>query len=253
MKRLLSSVICVGILLSPLSTQNVLANENESAIKSHVVDSGGQYEKRGYILEVINEVDDPAIDPIISEFVELYFDVYPKLVTKYAADPKTATQKVILKFDPTYDGVAYADAGAGRIVVSSKWILDRPWDLGLFTHELTHIVQSYPRYDDQTWWITEGIADYIRYEYGPHHEGWKFREPKETDNYNSGYGETARFLLWIEQNKNNKVVDILNKQMQQNTFHIHDFEEITGQSVEDLWAEYILNPYVKTKYKIKTE
>ncbi|WP_314591112.1 basic secretory protein-like protein [Paenibacillus terrigena] len=248
MKKLLSSVVCAVILLSTLSTHNVLANE--SANKSHVVESEGQYEKRGYILEVINEVDNPAINPIISDFVELYFDVYPKLLTKYS-DPKTATKKVILKFDPTYDGVAYADDG--MIVVSSKWILNHPWDLGLFTHELTHIVQSYPRYDNETGWITEGIADYVRYVYGPHHEDWKFREPKETDNYNSGYGETARFLLWIEQNKNNKVVEILNKQMQQNTFHINVFKEITGQSVEDLWAEYINNPYVKTKYKIKSE
>ncbi|WP_018759642.1 basic secretory protein-like protein [Paenibacillus terrigena] len=248
MKRLLSSVVCAVILLSTLSTHSVLANE--SANKSHVVESGGQYEKRGYILEVINEVDNPAINPIISDFVELYFDVYPKLLTKYS-DPKTATKKVILKFDPTYDGVAYADDG--MIVVSSKWILNHPWDLGLFTHELTHIVQAYPRYDNETGWITEGIADYVRYVYGPHHEDWKFREPKETDNYNSGYGETARFLLWIEQNKNNKVVEILNKQMQQNTYHINVFKEITGQSVEDLWAEYIKNPYVKIKYKIKSE
>ncbi|OPA72898.1 hypothetical protein BVG16_31485 [Paenibacillus selenitireducens] len=249
MKKLLSSVVCAVILLSTLSTHHVLAND--SAIKSHVVESGGQYEKRGYILKVINEVDNPAINPIISDFVELYFDVYPKLLTKYAADPKTATKKVILKFDPTYDGVAYADDG--MIVVSSKWILNHPWDLGLLTHELTHIVQSYPRYDDETWWITEGIADYVRYVYGPHQEDWKFTEPKKTDNYNGGYGVTARFLLWIEQNKNNKVVDILNKQMQQNTFNINDFKDITGQSVEDLWAEYMNNPYVKIKYKIKPE
>ncbi|MDR9855489.1 basic secretory protein-like protein [Paenibacillus sp. VCA1] len=250
MKKLLSSVVCAGILLSTLGGTPIVS-ANESAINSHVVDSGGQYEKRGYTLEVINDVDNPAMNPIISDFVDLYFDVYPKLLSKYAADPKTATKKVILKFDPTYDGVAYADNG--MIVVSSEWILNHPWDLGLFTHELTHIVQAYPRYDDETWWITEGIADYVRYVYGPHHEDWKFTDPKETDNYNGGYGVTARFLLWIEQNKNNKVVDILNKQMQQDTFNINDFKEITGQSVEDLWAEYIKNPYVKTKYKIKSE
>lgn len=250
MKKLLSSVVCAGILLSTMSTPNVLAYE--SAINSHVVESGGQYEKRGYTLEVINGVDDPAINPIISDFVEVYFDVYPKLLTKYAADPKTATKKVILKFDPTYDGVAYADSENGIIVISPKWILKHPWDLGVLTHELTHIVQGYPRYDDETWWITEGIADYVRYEYGPHQSDWKFAdEIKATDRYNSGYGVTARFFLWIKQNKNNHVVDILNKQMQQNTYDISVFKEITGKSIEDLWAEYINNPYVKTKYKIR--
>ncbi|MFY0762524.1 basic secretory protein-like protein [Metabacillus dongyingensis] len=248
MKKLLSGLVCAGILFSSLCTHNVLANEVNT--KSNIVESGGQYEKRGYILELINDVDDPAINPIINDFVELYFDVYPKLLKKYAADPKVTTRKVVLKFDPSYDGVAYADNG--MIVVSSNWILNHPDDLGLFTHELTHIVQGYPRYDNETWWITEGIADYTRYVYGPHNGQWSLPdEIRETDHYNSGYRVTARFFLWIKQNKNNKVIDILNEQMQKNTFHINNFKEITGKSVEDLWVEYTNNPKVKTNYKVK--
>ncbi|WP_176555729.1 basic secretory protein-like protein [Virgibacillus ndiopensis] len=247
MKKLVGSLICTGVLVSGMGGFHSVQAEETSYETNTFTQSTQEYEKRGYKLEVINGVEDPSMDPIIEEFVNLYFKVYPKLVKKYALNPKEASREVILEFDPAYDGVAYADNG--KIVVSSDYILTNPDDVALFTHELTHLAQSYPTYNDDTWWITEGIADYTRYVYGPHNGSWRLPEEiKETDNYDSGYRVTARFLLWITQQKNHFAVDIINREMQHNTFDLHVFKEITGKSIDALWEEYLENPEVRTKY-----
>lgn len=247
MKKVVTSLVCTGFLLSGIGGY-ASVNASETAYETHnLTETTTQYEKRGYVLDVINRTDDPALNPIIDEFVNLYFKVYPKLTKKYALNPKEQLKKVTLEFDPSYTGVAYADNG--KIVVSPNWILTRPDDVALFTHELTHIAQAYPRYDNETWWVTEGIADYTRYVYGPHSGSWRLPEVvKETDNYNSGYRVTARFFLWLNQQKNHSTVDIINREMQHNTFDLDVFKEITGKTIDELWAEYRANPDVRTHY-----
>ncbi len=247
MKKVVTSFVCTGFLLSGLGGY-ASVNANETAYETHnLTETTTQYEKRGYELDVINGSKDSALNPIIDEFVNLYFKVYPKLTKKYALNPKEHLKKVTLEFDPSYTGVAYADNG--KIVVSTNWILTHPDDVALFTHELTHIAQAYPRYDDETWWVTEGIADYTRYVYGPHNGSWRLpEEVKETDNYNSGYRVTARFFLWLNQKKNHFAVDIINRKMQHNTFDINVFKEITGKTIDELWTEYRANPDVRTHY-----
>ncbi|GGB32618.1 hypothetical protein GCM10011409_07530 [Lentibacillus populi] len=250
MKKFVVGLVCAGVLVSGVfgGYSGVHAEEASSMEKeTNNSSSSTLYDKRGYTLVVIKGVDDPAIDPIIDEFVDLYFKVYPKLVKKYAINPWEHSRKVTLEFDPEYDGVAYADNG--KIVVSTNWILENPDDVALFTHELTHLAQAYPTYNDQTVWITEGIADYARYVYGPHNGNWRLpEEVKDTDNYDSGYRVTARFLLWITQNKNHFAVDIINRALQYDIFDLRLFKTITGKSVEDLWEEYRENPDVRTDY-----
>ncbi|GAQ17687.1 hypothetical protein OPHB3_1612 [Oceanobacillus picturae] len=247
MKKIVSSLICTGLLVCGFGGFASVHAEGVTNELNNSIQTTNEYEKRGYSLQVINGETDPAMEPIINEFVNLYFKVYPKLIKKYAYNPKEASREVILEFDPEYDGVAYADNG--KIVVSTDWILTNPDDVALFTHELTHLAQAYPTYDDETWWITEGIADYTRYIYGPHNGSWRLpEEVEDADNYDSGYRVTARFFLWITQHKNHFAVDIVNRKMQNGTFDLQLFEEITGKSIEDLWEEYVQNPNVRTNY-----
>jgi hypothetical protein len=49
----------------------------------------------------------------------------------------------------------------GQIVISSTHLKDYPIVTGVLTHEMMHIVQSYP--DGQPGWLVEGIADYVRW------------------------------------------------------------------------------------------
>ncbi|MBS4178264.1 basic secretory protein-like protein [Lederbergia citrea] len=249
-KKIAASFICASLAFSSFTAvQHAFAED--SAATSTIQQSDSQFfEKRGYELEVISDANNADLQAVIPDFVELYFKMFPKLVKDYAADRKTAPTKVTLKFDPTYDGVAYASNGT--IVVSVDYIVSRPYDVALFTHELSHIVQAYPRYDNSNWWLVEGISDYIRYAYGPHDGRWMLpEEVKETDRYDSGYRVTARFLLWLEQHKNKTIVDQLNAQLQQKTYDLDSFKTLTGKSIDELWQEYKENPEVKVKYKIK--
>ncbi|MBS4196409.1 basic secretory protein-like protein [Lederbergia citri] len=251
-RKIAASFLCGSLIFSSFTAvQHAFAEDSAptSTIQQH---DSKLYEKRGYQLEVIADPNNPDLQTIIPDFVELYFKMFPKLLKDYSADWKNASTKVILKFDPTYDGVAYASNGT--IVVGVDYIVSRPYDIALFTHELSHIAQAYPRYDDSNWWLVEGISDYIRYAYGPHDGKWILPEVvKDTDNYNSGYRVTARFLLWLEQHKNKKIVDELNAQLQQNTYDLNSFKTLTGKSIDELWQEYKENPDVKVKYKIKND
>ena len=56
-------------------------------------------------------------------------------------------------------GIAFTDSNA--ITVSSHWIEKYPEDIGLIVHEAVHVVQLYPEFEPG--WVTEGIADYIRW------------------------------------------------------------------------------------------
>ena len=83
-----------------------------------------------------------------------------------------------------------------------------------------------------------GIADYTRHVYGPTKQpGWKLPDdltPKQS--YTDGYRTTARFLLWLE-SKHPGLIDKLNRRLQSRQFEVHDFKEVIGKTVDELWAE----------------
>ena len=100
-------------------------------------------------------------------------------------DPDTPVTLVFKK----EKGIAHT-SGA-KITISTEWIGKHPDDFGMVIHELCHVVQSYPK---GVGWITEGIADYIRY--------FKY-EPRPTPpkvgakaSYKDGYKTSATFLAW---------------------------------------------------------
>ena len=104
-------------------------------------------------------------------------------------------------------------------------------------HELTHVIQRYPK--PQPWWITEGIADYIRwaiYEGKP--QKW-FPKNKKPDGYTAGYRETAGFLLWLESDKAPGIVKELNSAMRKQSYSDEIFKQRTGKGVKELWGEYL--------------
>src|SRR4051812_38846659 len=68
------------------------------------------------------------------------------------------TEKVRLSFEPM-KGVA--STSKNEIRVSAEWVTKKaPNDYGMVIHELTHVVQDYRSKGE--FWVTEGIADYIR-------------------------------------------------------------------------------------------
>lgn len=193
--------------------------------------------KGGYTLSFSN--NDPNLDPVIKErLIFTFFKVYPELAKEY--NKKTA-KAVYMMIDTAYKGVAETDNAHVRI--SAAWMHKRPEDIDVVTHEVMHIVQDYGQTNGPGW-LTEGIADYARNQFGVNNAAakWALSDYKPGQNYDNSYRITARFLLWIETHKRRGIVKILDKQMRKHTYVDSVWEQEAGKTLDGLWAEYIANP-----------
>ena len=192
-----------------------------------------KFSRNGYELIFINQ--DPDLDPETKMgLINTFFKVYPELAKDF--NPKTL-KKVEVKIDTSYNGVAYANDG--KVTISSKWLHKMPKDLDVITHEVMHIVQSYPN-GSGPGWLTEGIADYVRSEYGLTNKegGWSLPDFEKKSHYTNSYRVTARFLGWVVKNYDEDLVFKLDRNLRNNTYTSKLWEEYTGNSLDKLWSLY---------------
>lgn len=157
--------------------------------------------------------------------------IHNLLLSKDARRPDS----ISLKIEKSDKGVA-ATSGA-KIVVSSHWIDKHPDDIGLVVHELVHVIQAYP--PGGPGWITEGVADYIRWAlYEGKDLSW-FPRPEGPQGYRRSYQVAAGFLLWLEADKAPGIVRQLNAAMRQGQYTEELFQKATSQPLDDLWTEYV--------------
>lgn len=170
--------------------------------------------------------------------VDVFFINYPKEAKTYN---KKTTDKVIFVIDPAYEGVAAASGGVVRF--NPEWFKKNPGDVDVVTHEVMHLVQIYP-HGAGPGWITEGIADYVRFTIGVDNAGanWKLPDFDEKQSYENAYRITARFFYWIEKNVKKGLVKKLDHAMRTKTFADTFWKENTGKTVDELWADYAKNP-----------
>ncbi len=131
-------------------------------------------------------------------------------------------------------GVAYASRG--EIHISANWVRSHPNDFGMVVHELTHLVQRYPR-NRGAGWLVEGIADYVRL----HHfeplvtvPRINFTKAKHTDSYKT----TAAFLIWLEGKHGTDLIPKLNAALRAGTYSDARFKDLTGKEVAQLWSDF---------------
>jgi hypothetical protein len=144
--------LCLLVCLGIFTASSVQAQQSETI------------QKKGYTLHFINQ--NPALNPTVkSRLIQTFFEVYPVLSNLYN---KKAGKEVSFLVDTAYTGVA--EASNGEVRFSATWLRDHPGDIDVVTHEVMHLVQNYPG-DSGPGWITEGIADYVRYTYGVDNAG----------------------------------------------------------------------------------
>ena len=195
------------------------------------------FKQKGYKLKFINQ--DPKLDPAMKErMVKTFFQVYPVLVNEYN---KKSLKEVTFVVDTTYDGVA--GAANGQVTFSSNWLRIHPEDIDVITHEVMHIVQDYGN-TNGPFWLTEGIADYVRYKFGVDNAGakWALPDLKPDHSYKSSYRITARFLEWLERNGNKGIVKKMDKHMREHSYKDDLWKEYAGKSIDELWTAYTANP-----------
>lgn len=177
----------------------------------------------------------PHLDEWAGQAKEKLVAWYPRVRNLLASEGFETPTEISLTFKKSDEGIAATSGSA--IVVSSHWIEKHPDDFGLIIHELTHAVQSYP--NGGPWWVTEGVADYIRwavYEGKP--QTW-FPRPKVAKGYEQGYQVAGGFLLWLESGPAPGIVRRINAAMRQGTYSEAMFEQATGHTLEQLWATYV--------------
>lgn len=193
--------------------------------------------KNGYTLIFKSNAAD--FDPALKDrMIATFFKVYPLLAKTYN---KKADKAVVFSIDTAYKGVAAT--GGGKIVYNPDWFKKHPGDIDVVTHEVMHIVQNYGD-SPGPGWLTEGIADYVRFKFGVDNAGanWSLTPFKPTHSYTNAYRITARFLNWLETNGNQGIVAKLDSAMREHTYNEAIWKNITGKTVDELWAAYAGNP-----------
>ncbi len=159
---------------------------------------------------------------------------HPRISQLLQSDGFTPPTEVKLVFKKDKKGVA--DTTGTTISISADWVKKHPNDFGMVVHELTHVVQSYPKNDAV--WLVEGIADYIRFfHYEPEAKLSPIDPAKQ--NYRDGYRTTAMFLAWIERTHDAAIVRKLNQALRQSEYKYDLFKQYTSKSLDRLWADFL--------------
>jgi Peptidase of plants and bacteria len=161
---------------------------------------------------------------------------HPIIADLLKTDGFTPPFQVKIVFKKEMKGVAFTSGNT--ITIAADWIKKQPDDYGMVVHELTHVVQSYPRTKREDGWLVEGIADYVRfYKYEPNTKLGPVINPDAT--YRLGYRAAARFLAWIEKTHDKEIVSKLNQALRKSEYKDKLFKDVTGMSLDDLWAEFL--------------
>jgi hypothetical protein len=221
MKRLLTIVCLAGGLL-PLS--NALAEGSNA--------EGG---KTGAEIE-FDTSEAPHLQAWADQARGLVGEWHPRIADLLSSDGFTPTQQVNLRIKKADKGVAHASGNTINFI--SSWIENHPDDLGVAVHELVHVIQAYP--NGKPFWITEGIADYIRwalYEKKPQEAFPRPLDGRE-DGYLKSYRVSAGFFLWLVSGPAPGIVNSLNAAMSDGSYSEEFFAKETGETLPQLWKRY---------------
>jgi acetyl esterase/lipase len=160
---------------------------------------------------------------------------YPRLLKEYPSEGFKPRESLTIVFEKTMK--VPATTGGGKMSVNAEYVRSHPGDVGMVIHELFHVVQSYPRQKADMGWLTEGIADYVRF--------WEF-EPqthqrqinKEKASYRNSYRVTAAFLGWVESKTPGSVAK-LNAQLRKGGRDETVFKDVVGTDVDELWKGFV--------------
>ncbi|SEM64623.1 Peptidase [bacterium A37T11] len=238
LKKIIIPAVCSIYLFQTSNAQQHHPRDWDEIDTAGII-SADTTQKKGFKLIVINK--SPGFSQTtINRLKETFYNVYPKEVKTYN---KNSLKEVVFLIDPAYDGVA---ATAGKTVrYNPQWLIKNPEDIDVVTHEVMHIVQGYGG-GSGPGWVTEGIADYVRYRFGVNNDAakWSLTPFKDTQSYTNAYRITARFLVWIEKKYNKNFVIKLDKAMRDHTYNDDIWKLNGGKTLNELWSAYAANPVI---------
>ena len=145
-----------------------------------------------------------------------------------------ATLTLLFKSLPKLPAFRSADG----LTISTEWITKHPDDFGMIIHEMTHAIQDYHGVPRDAGWLTEGIADYIRYWHYEPEMPHRHIDPAKAS-YRDGYSTTGSFLAWLIVKYDRRTVRRLDAALRAGKYSDAIFEEITGKTLDPLWTEFL--------------
>lgn len=191
-------------------------------------------------------VFDTSDVPELKEWVEtklkpVCVEWYPRIVEMLPSEGYAAPAKFSITFRSDARGVAFA-AGT-RITCAADWFKRNLEGeaVGAVVHEMVHVVQQYRRArggSRNPGWLVEGLADYIR---------WFLYEPEKNRprvnparaKYTDSYRTTGAFLNYLMEHVDKEIVKRLNAAMREGRYTDEIWKELTGKTVDELWAAYV--------------
>jgi hypothetical protein len=196
------------------------------------------------------QVDSPSTIPAEYPNAQFYASVmgnggcqivYDYVVGALVGGSYTPPATTKIHFVP--EGVGYATGG--EIYLGYKYIQTRynqfgTYDWGLTYHELAHVIQGYPA-GANAQWVTEGLADWVRYDQGQPPLDHPSPDPGcSGHHYTEGYECAAAFLGWIDtryRNGDHSFITLLN-----GAYHFGsgntpalNMQILTGETIDQLW------------------
>jgi hypothetical protein len=186
-------------------------------------------------------IDAPELQPWIDKRLKpVCAQWYPRIVAMLPSEGFEAPRSFGITFTDM-NGVAFC--AGGHIQCSREWFtanLDGE-AAGAVVHEMVHVVQQYGRGrrgNRNPGWLVEGLADYIRwFLYEP--EDQRPRVNPERANYTDSYRTTGAFLDYVVREHDATAIEKLNAAMRRGEYREELWSELTGKTVDELWAEFV--------------
>ncbi|MCX6910377.1 MAG: basic secretory protein-like protein [Verrucomicrobia bacterium] len=160
-----------------------------------------------------------------------------KISALLASEGFSPPKSVTLRFQNDKKGVA--GTSGDKITIAAAYVRGHTSDIGMVIHELTHVVQAYPKEKEgftKPGWLVEGIADYIRlYHFEP--DAPRPRVNPDKASYRDSYKTVAAFMAWLEQ-RHAGIVKKLNAALRSGIFKEKLFEDCAAKPLDDLWQDF---------------
>ena len=160
-------------------------------------------------------------------------EYYPVIMEKMPIEGYTPPRQVMMTWKDM-PGVAYTTGT--KITFAINFYKKNPKDFGSAIHEFVHIYQQYK--GKVPGWVTEGIADWIRWQNWEPVEVRRKFNPKSAKLANA-YNDAAVFLVYLEKTYDKDLIKKINDAAHKGTYSDDLIKMVTNKEVPALWDEFI--------------
>lgn len=206
-------------------------------------------EDRGYTYRFDTTLAPDLAEWVNEELVPVVLEWYPRIVDMLPSEGFEATDVVLLEFRDDMGGTP-AYAAGNRVAMNVAWFRRQLAGeaLGCVVHELVHVVQAYQRARftnrrprPTPGWVTEGVADYVRwFLYEPETGGAALtRRNIDRARHDASYRVSANFIDWVVGQHDEGLLQRLNAAAREGRYGEELWEQWTGHPVRELERQWL--------------